>query len=471
MNAAIADSCAIHKTTPSPLWLKAEARPEAVVTRTLLSAVTRGDGGTADRSVRVTPPYRPCITFNHTPKKSAAEFELPRARNFGEFPQPFHCAMLPPPASCAVPVVGQTAPATVGRNRIAGLDGVRALALLLVLLSHVSGTPRFPFRGVSEQLPHIGLFGVQIFFVLSGFLQTSLLLSDERRFGRVLVRRFYARRILRIAPLGLLYLLTVCGWAAISRYQISLLDVASVLFCFKHVVGAAPLLEHFWSLSIEILFYIAWPLVLARLPVARRPAAALGAVVAMPLSTLIIGAIIPNTGTLSLSHFFRGEGLMLGCWLAFRQDGQAARPARGSVAPVFLAALIAGVLLMRLSAREFPAMREALKYLTIFPAGVMVLSAMRCRSGWLSALLNCAFARWLAMVSFGTYVWQQMFFFAAPQELLLGWPPPARLYWAVWFPGNLCCAIAAGALSYYAIERPLRPWREKLAAALTPRPA
>ena len=361
------------------------------------------------------------------------------------------------------------APATDREDRIAGLDGVRALALLLVLLSHVSGTPRFPLRGAFEQLPHIGLFGVQIFFLLSGFLQTSLLLGDERRFGRVLVRRFYAKRILRIAPLCLLYLLAVCGWAAISRYPLSLLDVASVLFCFKHVVAAGPLLEHFWSLSIEMLFYIAWPLVLARLPATRRPAAALAAVVAMPLSTVVIGAILPNTGTLNLSHFFRAEGLMLGCWLAFRQDGQAVRAARGWVAPVFLAALIAGILLMRLSEREFPAMREALKYGTIFPAAVMVVAAMRCQSGWLSVLLNCFFARWLAMVSFGTYVWQQMFFFAAPQELLLGWPPPARLYWAVWFPGNLCCAIAAGALSYYAIERPLHRWRKRVAAAFSPR--
>ena len=352
--------------------------------------------------------------------------------------------------------------------RIVGLDGIRALALLLVLFEHAAGTPRFPLRDVHAWLPSTGHFGVQIFFVLSGFLQTSLLLADERRFGRVLVRRFYAKRILRIAPLCLLYLAAVGAWAALSRTSLSALDVASVLFCFKHVVGGAPLLAHFWSLSIEILFYIAWPLALARLPAPRRAPAALVAVIAMPLSSLLIGWLRPDTDALHLSQLLRGEGILLGCWLAFRHADDAGEKDAPRASFIIIGAFLTGLAMLHLFTRATPALQAVLAYLLIFPAALMVAAAMRCRSGALAAVLNCRAARWIALVSFGTYVWQQMFFFARPQELLASWWPLPVLYQAVWFPGNVLGAFAVGALSYYALERPLHAWREKLAALLTP---
>jgi peptidoglycan/LPS O-acetylase OafA/YrhL len=358
-----------------------------------------------------------------------------------------------PPAGAPVPRPGE---------RFAGLDGIRAVALLLVLLEHAAGTARFPFPSLLEWLPGTGFFGVQIFFVLSGFLQTSLLLADERRFGRVLVRRFYVKRILRIAPLCVMYLVVLGGCSAISRQQITALDVASVLLCFKHVVGGSPLLAHFWSLSIEILFYIAWPLVLARLPASRRSATALAAVVAMPLSGLALAWLRPDTEALHLSRLFRGEGILLGCWLAFRPIA----PPEPRAAWRIVAAFGAGLAMLHLAPRATPAQAAVLGWLQIFPALVMVAAALRCRDGWLAAALNSRAARWLALISFGTYVWQQMFFFARPQELLVAWAPLPLLYQVVWFPGNVLGALAAGALSWHLLERPLHRWRERLAASL-----
>ncbi len=358
------------------------------------------------------------------------------------------------------------------RERYAGLDGIRALALLLVLLEHASGTPRFPFPQVHAWLPSSGFFGVQIFFVLSGFLQTSLLLADERRYGRVLVRRFYAKRLLRIAPLCVIYVLAVGAYSAVSRHPLTFLDVASVLFCFRHVVDGAPLFAHFWSLSIEILFYLTWPLLLARLPAPHRAGTALAAVFVIPLTSLAIQAIHADTTALHLSQFFRGEAILLGCWLAFRPaldpGTQAARKCVWPATLTILGGFVTGLLLLHLSTSATDAQNAVLRWLQIFPALLMVEAALRCRQGWLAAVLNSRAARWLALISFGTYIWQQVFFFARPQELLIPGLPLPVLYQAVWFPGNLIAALVAGALSYHLLERPLHPWREKLAAALLP---
>ena len=370
----------------------------------------------------------------------------------------------------ATPPTPSTAPPD--RERYAGLDGIRALALLLVLLEHASGTPRFPLPQVHAWLPSTGFFGVQIFFVLSGFLQTSLLLADERRHGRVLVRRFYAKRLLRIAPLCVIYVLAVAACSAVSRHPLTFLDVASVLFCFRHVVDGAPLFAHFWSLSIEILFYLTWPLLLARLPAPRRAGTALAAVFVIPLTSLAIQAIHPDTTALHLSQFFRGEAILLGCWLAFRRVADPLMPAERkndwAASLAILGGFVAGLAMLHLSTRATDAQNALLRWLQIFPALLMVVAALRCRQGWLADVLNSRSARWLALVSFGTYIWQQIFFFARPQELLIPGLPLPLLYQAVWFPGNVVAALAAGALSYRLLERPLHPWRAKLAAALIP---
>jgi peptidoglycan/LPS O-acetylase OafA/YrhL len=126
------------------------------------------------------------------------------------------------------------------------------------------------------------------------------------------------------------------------------------------------------------------------------------AIICCRLSTLVIGAIIPDTETLYLSRYFRAEGILLGCWLAFRQGG-AVRTFGENATASFLAAPAAGLALTALGAHKLPAWRDLLQYLTIFPAAIMVAAAMRCRGGALAAVLNSATARWLAMVSFGTY--------------------------------------------------------------------
>lgn len=151
------------------------------------------------------------------------------------------------------------------RGRLPGLDGLRAVAVLLVIFHHLCSQGTFAgWPAVADVLKR-GSFGVQIFFVLSGFLITWLLLGEDARHGQIALGRFYVRRALRILPPALLYLavmfvLTLAGVFAIGRR-----DFLYSLFFIRNAygVGGDPQLAHYWSLAVEEQFYLVWPVVVA----------------------------------------------------------------------------------------------------------------------------------------------------------------------------------------------------------------
>lgn len=158
--------------------------------------------------------------------------------------------------------------APVRLGYVASLDGLRALAALAVVAYHVEAGP---LRG--------GFLGVDVFFVLSGFLITRLLLEERAGHGRVSLRRFWARRARRLLPAIAVVVAAVCTWSwftqgAVARRQTagdavaSLLYVANWRFIRESSSYFAPLLEasplrHLWSLSVEEQWYLVWPVVVA----------------------------------------------------------------------------------------------------------------------------------------------------------------------------------------------------------------
>ena len=155
---------------------------------------------------------------------------------------------------------------TAARSRVPGLDGVRAVAVLLVVSSHTALTPL---------LNPGGSFGVTVFFVLSGYLITGLLLAEFRRNGRIDLRRFWLRRALRLLP-ALWVMLTVISLLARHERWLSWRQLRSAvgpgLFYYADYVPAAQLylFGHTWSLAVEEQFYVLWPLVIIGLGIAAR---------------------------------------------------------------------------------------------------------------------------------------------------------------------------------------------------------
>ncbi|GGI37992.1 hypothetical protein GCM10010988_16750 [Cnuibacter physcomitrellae] len=175
------------------------------------------------------------------------------------------------------------APTTTPRRALRpDIQGLRALAVVAVILDHAIGWPLG------------GFVGVDVFFVISGFLITGLLLRDVERTGRVSFRDFYAKRMRRILPAALVVLAITAAagfvvfnvtraWQTVWDAVYSLVFVANWHFAaqgtdYFHASDAVSPLQHFWSLSVEEQFYLVWPglvmLLLLVLPGALRPGAA-----------------------------------------------------------------------------------------------------------------------------------------------------------------------------------------------------
>lgn len=153
---------------------------------------------------------------------------------------------------------------------IKGFDGLRAISILLVILSHL---------GIYSNVEHItflknnwnlisGGSGVLIFFSISGFLITTLLLNEKKKFGRIDFRNFFFRRFLRLAPAISLLLITVI-FLMLSNFLVQ--DYIAVIFSFFYVYNFVPHkfytgeLGHTWSLGVEEQYYFIWPFVISYL--------------------------------------------------------------------------------------------------------------------------------------------------------------------------------------------------------------
>ena len=146
--------------------------------------------------------------------------------------------------------------------RLSGLDGLRCIAILLVILSHLCSrldaqSQNFVLRAIVNR----AAWGVVFFFVISGFLITWLLVSEQDKSGSIDLVRFYQRRFLRILPPAFAYLLVVRVMTMCGVVYVPWADVAKCVFFIRNVARTGSLETiHFWSLSIEEQFYLCWPL-------------------------------------------------------------------------------------------------------------------------------------------------------------------------------------------------------------------
>lgn len=163
------------------------------------------------------------------------------------------------------------------RGHMPALDGVRGLAILMVLVVHFIGDiePTSPFERWVSQLTSYGAMGVDLFFVLSGFLITGILCDSRKK--PFYFRNFYARRVLRIFPLYfgvlMLGLWVLPRFVTIPRLDVAVREQAWLwAYSANFLVGikgsweALPIFNHFWSLAVEEHFYLVWPLVVFVFP-------------------------------------------------------------------------------------------------------------------------------------------------------------------------------------------------------------
>lgn len=203
-----------------------------------------------------------------------------------------------------------------GLQYVPALDGLRAVAILLVLIHH----------GLQPQT-FAGFLGVDIFFALSGFLITTILLTELKRNHRIRLGLFYWRRAVRLYPALLIAIVAILPFGLLVRGSKHLIEVALAATYLTPVAGqffgkAGLTWLQTWSLGIEEIFYLMWPFALILL-FSRRVAGKW--IVALTLGILLDGAqlMMGWTGQ-DASYFLRAGGLFLGCsfalWLAEHTD-------------------------------------------------------------------------------------------------------------------------------------------------------
>lgn len=329
------------------------------------------------------------------------------------------------------------------------LDGLRGVAIVLVLLSHA----------------HVPLFdgaflGVDLFFVLSGFLITALLLQECQANGRLDYWRFYRRRFFRLMPALLLFLAVYCLVAPLlwpdldDIYQDALVSALYLADYGIAFFDSPDTLLHMWSLSVEEHFYLVWPPLLVLLLRSAGPQRLWRSI----LLLWVLGGLWRLLWVSQGQHFYeiffrfdtRASGLLAGSLLAALALGK----------PQWLEALqsrlhhamwlpLAIPLLMSL---EWDNQAVMVWGITVVEcAALVLLVAVQQRSGLVYDMLSAPVLVQLGRLSYGVYLWHY------PVVRYLR----ADYSWPVVVVAGLAISVALSALSFYTVERWALRWRDR----------
>ena len=353
-------------------------------------------------------------------------------------------------------------PVGAGQRYVAGLDGVRAVAVLCVIAFHLS------VPGASG-----GMLGVGVFFTLSGYLITDVLLGHWQREGNLGLSQFWLRRARRLLPALFLMLAAVSLWVA-------LFDAAQLAAVRRQVIAAAlyvgnwstiaqhgsyfarfaaPLpLDHLWSLAIEEQFYLLWPWLLAFgiWAVRSRRALALLTLCGAALSAWLMGhlyhpgydptRVYEGTDT-------RACGLLVGAALAMVWGGRvparaASRPQRTDLLDLAGVAGLLGILVLVWRTSSFSAFLYPDGFVLLALATAALVAAVVNPASRLGAVLGWRPLRWIGVRSYGIYLWSwPIIVLASPNQTTFDWRRAVP---------EVAGTFLVAALSWRYVEDPIR---------------
>jgi peptidoglycan/LPS O-acetylase OafA/YrhL len=338
-------------------------------------------------------------------------------------------------------------------GRIPSLDGLRAVSIGLVLLAHLVGTRSFPLGVGSTHVLALGELGVHVFFVISGFLITRLLLDELGSRGSISLSDFYFRRTMRIFPAYYVFLLVLAVLAWLGLVQLASRDMAHALTYTSNYYSARSwFVGHTWSLSVEEQFYLLWP---ALIVMAGRRRALWLAALAVALAPMIRTAsweLMRASGD-GIGHRFEtvADAIAIGCVLAGTRDWLHQQPwyRRLLESGLFVVVPCLGLAGSQLSDHPVAHFLIGISVMNLSIAATLDW-CVTFGSGRVGRVLNWAPLAFVGTISYSLYLWQQLFLNRTSDA------PTAA------FPLNLALACAAALASYYLIERPALRLRRRL---------
>lgn len=344
------------------------------------------------------------------------------------------------------------------------LDGLRGLAILSVMAFNAHFL-----------LMKGGFIGVDIFFVLSGFLITALLVQGYHRTSTIGFRNFYLRRALRLLPALFLLMLFCVGYALLLQpYDKAINTLKGVLYTLFYVANWAQVppyepgigaLSHAWSLSVEEQFYIVWPLLLFILLKVKNKVVVLATLVGLIAISILLNIWFWQAGVPHLRMYFgsdtRAHELLIGCVAALLLSWGIVRRGRGpkwvfhAASVVSLAGILASFVLVQHN--------TAFVYnggfaLISIGTAILIVDFLLFPSA-LSRVFEFAPLVWIGKISYGLYLWHFPIF-EASRKLLEDWVSPI-VYQLI----GLALTVVVATASYYLLELPFLRLRHRFNTA------
>jgi peptidoglycan/LPS O-acetylase OafA/YrhL len=366
--------------------------------------------------------------------------------------------------------VRPSALAALANGEIAGLDGLRAISVLCVMVAHY---------GFGNLVP--GGLGVTVFFFISGFLITTLMLREAHATGGVAIGRFYVRRVLRLQPeLWALLLISGIGGIAVS-YWPTMLDVIGSLFYVSNYINEGvfsaaqvpdPRWRHLWSLAVEEHFYLIYPLLFVAL--IKWPARLMALLVAVLVGALALRFVYfghgVDTETIYSLTETRIDSIAYGClaslalWYLPESFAHFIRRNRTAIGSFALVLLGASVVL------RGPMFRDTLRYSVQGAALILLAANLYCneKPGLATRLLDVPVLKWMGRLSYGAYLWHLEIGSSVEHLLHLPSQSSPSLQAAIEAPGLVALSFGAAWLSYELFQRPVAGLRRRFGAEARP---
>jgi peptidoglycan/LPS O-acetylase OafA/YrhL len=348
-------------------------------------------------------------------------------------------------------------------NRIKSLDGMRAIAILLVLFAHSLPTmPQHLSKNKYNLLVTNGDLGVTIFFVISGYLITKLLVFEREKTGKISLKDFYLRRIFRIFPVFYLYIIVIvllkCFFIPTLFENYSTIGIAALyLWNYIHVFNVhisasdhgPAIFSHFWSLAVEEQFYLLWPIMLIKLNTETLKKVAIGIILITPFIRVATYFLVPETrGKADMMVLEAGgNSILIGCLGALIENTNFFKEKILRIISNNGLICFFAIFLFIIS----PFLWLYLKGPYNVPIGnginsiCIILLLFWCVNipSKVSGFLNSKVLIQIGLLSYSIYVWQQLFMNAETH------------CWFNKFPLNIFLALIVAVISYYLVEKPI----------------
>lgn len=346
-------------------------------------------------------------------------------------------------------------------NRIKSLDGIRALSIIMVLLGHARDTmPPSITENILFRLFSNSSLGVSIFFVISGYLITKLLIRERVHTGSIDLKDFYKRRIYRIFPVFYLYIFVVLLLKWFYLHDIftdySLATYAGLyLWNYKHlfpgILGPDNgfwFFGHFWSLSMEEQFYMLWPLMFMKIRKIHLKKVLVGIMVVMPVARLFTYLWAPDSrGQIGMMLHTGGDAILLGCLGAVLENSREFKEKLMTYLRKTTLIIATGAFLFIISPTLSFYFKGAYSLTIGMSLNNVCIMIMIFWSIYIPSkvanFLNTKPLMYIGILSYSLYIWQQLFL--------------TNIYssWVHQFPQNLFLVFVVAVLSYHLIEKPI----------------